>query len=346
MNPVSRSKALVAGAVAVIVALFAATGAAQAQVPEAFKNLKGKADAFGGAGDNDGMGDAAGSIALPFAPRWFVQGDGLIGSGRGDANWALGGHIYWHNPKIGLIDLNISFLDLSARHVTRVGVHGQFYWGKVTIRGNAGYQIVGGVARDSVFGGGSVAFHGVPRTLLEAGADGYSRQGIGWAHAEYLLPLQKWLGQRAPGRPISFWVNGGAGNDDYWHVLAGIRVHFGGCGGSMTQLARGCGAPNFLRRLVATLRPVLRRDLGRRPPPGGGGGGGPSTVPSDRRLKTDVVLLAALPNGLRVYSYRYVWGGPRRIGVMAQDVLLWRPDAVVRGPLGFLRVDYRRLDLD
>ena len=330
-------------AVGLIVSL-AALGLAEtasAQTGNGLKDIKGKADAFGGAGDDDGMGDTAGSLALSFARRWYVQGDGLIGIGRGDTNWALGGHIFWYDPKIGILDFNVSFLDFKVRHVTRAGVHGQYFWGKITLRGNVGYQIIGGVARDSVFGGASVAFHQIPGAVVEVGADGYRQQGIFWAHGEVLLPLKRWFGQRAPQRRVALWLNAGGGNDNYWHVLAGVRVFFGGCNGPMIQLQRGCGAPNPLRRLIAILRPAIRRD---RNIGGTDGGGRTSFVFSDRRLKTDVVLVGTLPNGLKLYSYRYIWGGGRHLGVMAQEAMMWRPDAVTRGPSGFLKVDYSKLN--
>lgn len=57
---------------------------------------------------------------------------------------------------------------------------------------------------------------------------------------------------------------------------------------------------------------------------------------SDRRLKTDIRRVGTLDNGTPVYAYRYVWGGPTHIGVMAQDV----PDAAVLDPSGFYRVNY------
>ena len=62
---------------------------------------------------------------------------------------------------------------------------------------------------------------------------------------------------------------------------------------------------------------------------------------SDRRLKTDVSFLGMLRD-LPIYAYRYIWGGPVQVGVMAQDMLTLRPDAVV--PVGgWLAVDYGRL---
>jgi len=68
--------------------------------------------------------------------------------------------------------------------------------------------------------------------------------------------------------------------------------------------------------------------------------------PSDVRLKRDVVLIARLDNGLGLYRYRYVWSDTVYVGVMAQEVALLRPDAVVRDTFDdYLRVDYSRLGL-
>ena len=69
-------------------------------------------------------------------------------------------------------------------------------------------------------------------------------------------------------------------------------------------------------------------------------------VPSDARLKRDVALVARLDDGLGLYRYRYRWSDIVYVGVMAQEVALIHPDAVVRSPLDdYLRVDYSRLGL-
>jgi hypothetical protein len=69
--------------------------------------------------------------------------------------------------------------------------------------------------------------------------------------------------------------------------------------------------------------------------------------PSDIRLKTDIEP-AGERNGHAWYSYRYVWDEPGtvRSGVMAQEVIQTRPDAVITHPLGFLMVDYAALGLE
>lgn len=52
-------------------------------------------------------------------------------------------------------------------------------------------------------------------------------------------------------------------------------------------------------------------------------------LPSDARVKQEIRQVGTLHNGLPVYAYRYVTGGPTMIGVMAQDVEQAKPEAVV-----------------
>lgn len=67
---------------------------------------------------------------------------------------------------------------------------------------------------------------------------------------------------------------------------------------------------------------------------------------SDACLKRDITLVGRLDDGLGLYRYRYLWSDTVYVGVMAQEVALINPEAVVRGSLdGYLRVDYNRLGL-
>ena len=63
---------------------------------------------------------------------------------------------------------------------------------------------------------------------------------------------------------------------------------------------------------------------------------------SDRRLKTDIVRVGTLDNGLPVYSYRLKGEDHFQIGVMAQEVAEVRPEAIVRDSSGFMKVDYEK----
>jgi hypothetical protein len=68
--------------------------------------------------------------------------------------------------------------------------------------------------------------------------------------------------------------------------------------------------------------------------------GSAAIMASDRRLKKGIRYLFTRADGLRIYLYRYIWGGPLRAGVMADEVARLRPDAL--GPViyGFATVNY------
>jgi hypothetical protein len=76
---------------------------------------------------------------------------------------------------------------------------------------------------------------------------------------------------------------------------------------------------------------------------GGGRGGGGGGRRSDIALKHDVVLLGRLADGLGFYRFSYNGSNTRYVGVIAQEVQAVRPDAVVRGRDGYLRVFYEKL---
>lgn len=61
---------------------------------------------------------------------------------------------------------------------------------------------------------------------------------------------------------------------------------------------------------------------------------------SDARLKTNVVRIGATDAGQPIYSYKYIWGGPTHIGVMAQES---PEEAVSMHESGFMMVDYSRV---
>lgn len=69
----------------------------------------------------------------------------------------------------------------------------------------------------------------------------------------------------------------------------------------------------------------------------------PPLVFSDIRLKRDISQVGRLANGLKLYRFHYLWSDTEYVGVMAQEVRLLMPDAVVHGADGYLRVDYDRL---
>ena len=63
-------------------------------------------------------------------------------------------------------------------------------------------------------------------------------------------------------------------------------------------------------------------------------------MPSDMRLKEDIAAVGALFDGTPVYGYRYKGAPAYHIGLMAQDVELTAPHAVLEIN-GYKAVDYR-----
>jgi hypothetical protein len=65
---------------------------------------------------------------------------------------------------------------------------------------------------------------------------------------------------------------------------------------------------------------------------------------SDRRAKRDILRVGWLDDGTPIYRFRYIKGGDpvMHIGVMAQDILHDRPDAVLTGEDGMFMVDYEK----
>lgn len=71
--------------------------------------------------------------------------------------------------------------------------------------------------------------------------------------------------------------------------------------------------------------------------------GSAAIMASDKRLKTDIKKVGERPDGIGVYQYKYKAGGPKQVGVLAQEVRKVRPDAVRKTSDGYLAVDYGAL---
>ncbi len=74
---------------------------------------------------------------------------------------------------------------------------------------------------------------------------------------------------------------------------------------------------------------------------------GMASLFSDRRLKENITFVEMLDIGIPLYSFRYIGDDVTYVGVMAQDVLNVRPEAVVTDDTsGFIKVRYDMLGLE
>ena len=124
---------------------------------------------------------------------------------------------------------------------------------------------------------------------------------------------------------------GGGGAAAGGGAAVGGSATVGGNGAGNNGVGNGNGGSNLLGGVLGTVNRTAN--------------GLTKKLLSDIRLKRDIVPVGRLANGLGLYRYRYLWSDTAYVGVMAQEVELVRPDAVVRGTDGYLRVDYDALGL-
>jgi hypothetical protein len=69
-----------------------------------------------------------------------------------------------------------------------------------------------------------------------------------------------------------------------------------------------------------------------------------STI-SDARLKRNITKTGTHPLGFGIYEFKYLWSDVAHAGVLAQEVAEQAPHAIVRGPGGYLGVNYGALGM-
>ena len=69
-------------------------------------------------------------------------------------------------------------------------------------------------------------------------------------------------------------------------------------------------------------------------------------VPSDRRLKRSIELIETKENGIKLYSFQYLWSDEYFVGVMAQDLLDTPFESAATLKNGYYVVDYSKLGLE
>lgn len=67
---------------------------------------------------------------------------------------------------------------------------------------------------------------------------------------------------------------------------------------------------------------------------------------SDVLLKEEIRKIGVAKSGIGIFEFSYIGSSIRWMGAIAQDVLIYRPDAVISHNFGFLAVDYEKIDID
>lgn len=286
-------------------------------------------------------------------------------------SYLVGGHANYRNSQTGLIGAFGAIGDASGTQQTDSlftggngvrhalgGVEGQYYVGPLTLYGQIGYDSTldfGNAATISDvhawFFRGTARYFFMPNFMLEGTAQ-FSTGAVGFTNFGFSTPdtnFDMWRASikaewRPATMPFSIFGKYEFNRTSYAQntlnftpderiadnrVMAGIRVYLG----QNTLLAndRGGATLDILDTLGASTSPVVFNGQGR------------FQVLSDIRLKRDIALVGRLDNGLGLYRYRYVWSDEQFVGLMAQEVALIQPKAVVHGFDGYLRVNYEML---
>jgi len=143
-------------------------------------------------------------------------------------------------------------------------------------------------------------------------------------------------GSSWPGNGTAYSGGGGGGGHSSNASNAGMPGGSGGGGqgGSEGQLGQagqsagggggGCGHANNVNSIGATGLVIVRY----------------LTTSSDRRLKRNIVQIDTLANGIKIYSFKYLWSNDTFVGVIAQDLLDTEFASAVKEIDGFYQVDY------
>ena len=67
---------------------------------------------------------------------------------------------------------------------------------------------------------------------------------------------------------------------------------------------------------------------------------------SDRRLKRAIKYLRTLDNGVKIYSFKYLWSNQTFVGVIAQDLIGTEFESALHKNMGFYTVDYSKIGFE
>ncbi len=332
-----RINATVLISAALLVAPLAAHG-------QAVSALNGKLSLEGGVAGIDGRdkaaGIASGSFSLPIGTSFGLQVDGTAGASYGGFNGGAGGQLFWRNPQSGLLGLTGSYSKVRDTAWARLGGEGEFYLSSFTLAAQAGYQFADRGhqfsdfssyrVKSGFYGGGDISLYATPDFMLTVGGGNYAGDWSGRGGVEWQPGITGWNG-------MAFFAHGALGESGYYQALAGVRFYFGADKPLMRRHREDDPVNRLDEGLIAERSGFCKRVLTTRIDPCSIG------EVSDRRLKRDIVKVSELEGGIGLYRYHYVWGGPEYVGVMAQELLAKKPDAVLIGSDGFYRVDYGKL---
>ncbi len=174
---------------------------------------------------------AQGAFTLPIGKSFGAQFEGTLGSLDGRFFRGAAAHAFWRDPDFALAGATFQYQGLAGASVLRFGGEGEWYLGRFSLAGQAGYQDGNPNNSKSIrpgqgaFGLLDLRYYPLDDLMLHVGG-GFAPlrksryEGIVRFGAEYQPDF-------SPIRGLTFFVDGDVGTYKNHIVTAGIRFYFG-----------------------------------------------------------------------------------------------------------------------
>lgn len=200
---------------------------------------------FGGFDDlnvNDARYHGEGSLSFPLGCMFGFQLDGAGGQASGEDFIGVGGHAFMRDPESYLAGIYATYTDHGPNDIWRVGPEVELYMGNFSIEGWAGFENSESNG-DQVFAHIDLAMYATDNLRVNVGFRRYLDLNLFSAGGEW---QPEW-----DGLPVSFYVEGQFGEQDYASVFGGIRFYFGGPDKSLIRRHREDDPANKLFNMLA-----------------------------------------------------------------------------------------------
>jgi hypothetical protein len=184
----------------------------------------------------------AGSLSFPIGCMLGIQLDVAGGQASGEEFIGFGGHAFMRDPESYLAGIYTTYTDHGPNEVWRVGPEVELYMGNFSIEGWAGFENSDSNG-DQVFAHIDLAMYATDNLRVNVGFRRYLDLNLFSAGGEW---QPDW-----DGLPISLFVEGQFGEQDYASVFGGIRFYFGGPDKSLIRRHREDDPANKLFNMLA-----------------------------------------------------------------------------------------------
>ncbi len=197
-------------------------------IEPAVSSINSKIDAHYGEVTGEDTRGVGASISLPIGERYGFQFDTLYEHALDNDVYGLGGHLFTRRPDVGLLGLAFSMSDSDNYSDGIVGVEGEYYLDKVTLGGFVGYNNFDAhiipafnpaIADETDYVAARLYAAIYPTDDLMVRLEYQHRFDMNFfvANVEYQTPI----------RGLALFADGGLGENDYSHLIGGVRIYFG-----------------------------------------------------------------------------------------------------------------------